>query len=162
MVRKLGAPSHEEFAVGAIAEGVRVVNAGRRARARYVTPEQLAFVEELERVELHRRTRLFAAIARRPVAGRIAIVVDDGVATGATAMAACRALRARGADARSCSPFRSRRPSGSPDAGAVDEFVCPHRDARLLGGRPVLRRLHPDERRGGRATAVAATSAPTD
>src|SRR6478735_6712849 len=60
VVRKLGAPSHEEFAVGAIADGVRVVD-DAAVRAGYVTPEQLAFVEDLEGVELRRRTALFAA-----------------------------------------------------------------------------------------------------
>jgi len=60
------------------------------------------------------------------VAGRTAIVVDDGVATGATAIAACRSVRARGAVrivlAAPVAPV-----DWHPDASVVDEWVCPHR-----------------------------------
>jgi len=123
VVRKLGEPSHPEFAVGAIADGVRVVNP-EAVRQSGVTPEQLSHVEDLERVELERRRRLFAASL--PALGdTTAIVVDDGVATGATAMAACQALRAQGARriilAVPVAPAKWR-----PDSAAVDEFVCPH------------------------------------
>ncbi|MET0734936.1 MAG: phosphoribosyltransferase family protein, partial [Microbacterium sp.] len=60
VVRKLGSPSNEEYAIGAIAQGVRFVvpEAVRRVG---VTPEQLAVVEDLERIELDRRVRAFAA-----------------------------------------------------------------------------------------------------
>ena len=124
VVRKLGAPSHEEYAVGAIADGVKVVNEDA-VRQGGVTAEQLAFVEDLERVELERRLRLFAASAP-VIARRTAIVVDDGVATGATAIAACQALRAQGAShiilAVPVAPAQWR-----PAAEAVDEYICPHR-----------------------------------
>ena len=124
VVRKLGAPTHEEYAVGAIAEGVRLVDADAVRRAQ-VSSDQLHSVEERERAELARRMRLFA---RTPisVAGRTAIVVDDGVATGATAIAACRAVRGQGAErivlAVPVSPAEWR-----ADPAAVDVFVCPHR-----------------------------------
>jgi putative phosphoribosyl transferase len=123
VVRKLGAPLHAEFAVGAIADGVRVVNP-ESVRQGGVTPEELARVEELERVELERRRRLFAA-SLPTLDDATAIVVDDGVATGATAMAACQALRAQGAQriilAVPVAPAKWR-----PDPAVVDEFVCPH------------------------------------
>ena len=91
-----------------------------------VTPEQLAFVEDLERVELDRRLRAFPR-SGAAIAGRTAIVVDDGVATGATAEAACLRAARRERRSASCSPSPSRPPSWRPDPAAVDEYVCPHR-----------------------------------
>ncbi len=121
VVRKLGAPAQEEFAIGAIAEGVRVVNPDA---IRGVTPEQLAVVEDLERIELRRRTRLFAP-APIELAGRVAMIVDDGVATGATATAACRAVRAA-APAQIVLAVPVAPAQWRPEAAAVDAFVCPH------------------------------------
>ncbi len=122
-VRKLGAPSNPEYAVGAIAEGVRVVDPAA-VRLGRVTAEQLAFIEDLERVELERRQRAFPAADE--LAGRTAIVVDDGIATGSTMTAACHSVRTRGAThvvaAVPVAPYDWR-----PD-DAVDAFVCPHRE----------------------------------
>ncbi|WP_137843632.1 phosphoribosyltransferase family protein [Microbacterium sp. 2FI] len=124
VVRKLGAPAHEEFAIGAIAEDVRVIDDDALCAGR-ITPAQLSDVEDRERIELRRRTALFAAA--EDIAGRIAIVIDDGVATGATATAACRSLRAREAEsivlAVPVAPA-----TWLPDADAADVFVCPHRE----------------------------------
>ncbi|GAA1988421.1 phosphoribosyltransferase [Microbacterium pumilum] len=124
VVRKLGAPSHEEFAVGAIAEGVRVVNPDA-VRAGGVSPEQLSIVEDLERIELNRRLRAFPRTGAA-IAGRIAIVVDDGVATGATASAACQALHAESPE-RMVLAVPVAPETWVADAAVVDEFVCPHR-----------------------------------
>jgi putative phosphoribosyl transferase len=121
VVRKLGAPAQEEYAIGAIAEGVRVVNPGA---LRGVTQEQLDVVEELERIELRRRTELFAP-APIELAGRVAVIVDDGVATGATATAACRAVRAA-APAEIVLAVPVAPAKWRPDAAEVDAFVCPH------------------------------------
>ncbi|MDQ2671030.1 MAG: hypothetical protein M3Y31_10390, partial [Gemmatimonadota bacterium] len=95
VVRKLGSASNEEFAVGAIADGARVVEEGA-VRYAGMDAADLAAVEERERVELRRREEAFR-IAAHDVTGRAVIVVDDGIATGSTAIAACRALRSRGA-----------------------------------------------------------------
>ncbi|WP_457098709.1 phosphoribosyltransferase [Microbacterium sp. P5_E9] len=121
VVRKLGAPTQEEYAIGAIAEGVRVVNPDA---IRGVTPEELAVVEDLERIELRRRTRLFAPVSIELTA-RVAVIVDDGVATGATATAACRAIRAA-APAQIVLAVPVAPAHWRPEAAAADAFVCPH------------------------------------
>jgi len=124
IVRKLGAPSREEYAIGAIADGVRIVD-DAAVRSHGVSPEQLASVEDLERAELARRARAFPRTSGG-VAGRAVIVVDDGIATGATAAAACAALRAEGASRVAlAAPVAPQR--WVPDPAVVDEYVCPHR-----------------------------------
>ena len=98
VVRKLGVPWQPELAMGAVGEGgVRVLDE-QVLRATGVDAEGLAAVEARERAELVRRVERFRA-GRRPVAltGRTAILVDDGVATGSTARAACAVARAAGA-----------------------------------------------------------------
>ncbi|HVX22174.1 MAG TPA: phosphoribosyltransferase family protein [Acidimicrobiales bacterium] len=98
VVRKLGVPYQPELAMGAIGEdGVRVVNADV-VRMAGVDAAELDAAERTERSELERRvTRLRGGRLRRPVTGRTAIVVDDGIATGSTARAACQVARAEGA-----------------------------------------------------------------
>ncbi|MEV0192012.1 alpha/beta family hydrolase [Kitasatospora purpeofusca] len=98
VIRKLGLPHQPELGMGAIGEdGVRVLNE-QVLRPAGVTPAQLAAVEARERVELERRARRYRG--DRPAVdlrGRTVVVVDDGVATGSTARAACLIVRARGA-----------------------------------------------------------------
>ena len=98
MVRKLGVPSQPELAMGAIGEGgVRIVLPETVRRAG-VTPDELAAVEVRERAELQRRAQRFRGDRPRiPLAGRTAVVVDDGIATGSTALVACKVARALGA-----------------------------------------------------------------
>jgi putative phosphoribosyl transferase len=98
LVRKLGVPAHPELAFGAIGEdGVRVLD-DEIVRSTRVTPAQQASVEQRERAELVRRVERYRAVRpREPIAGREVLVVDDGVATGSTARAACEVARARGA-----------------------------------------------------------------
>ncbi|MDT0466307.1 phosphoribosyltransferase family protein [Streptomyces gibsoniae] len=99
LVRKLGVPFQPELGMGAIGEdGVRVINDAVVREAR-VTPQELAEVEEHERDVLERRGRRYRG-TYEPVSveGRTVVVVDDGVATGSTARAACRIARARGAE----------------------------------------------------------------
>ncbi|MFJ8668766.1 phosphoribosyltransferase family protein [Streptomyces sp. NPDC093600] len=98
LVRKLGVPYQPELAMGAIGEGgVRVVNE-RVLRETGVSDRDIADVEERERAVLAQRAQRYRG-SRQPVhlEGRTVIVVDDGLATGATAVAACRVARARGA-----------------------------------------------------------------
>jgi putative phosphoribosyl transferase len=98
VVRKLGVPIQPELAMGAIGEGgARVIN-DDIVRLANVSPADLADVETRERAELARRaTRFRGDRPRQPLAGRTAIVVDDGIATGSTARAACQVARAQGA-----------------------------------------------------------------
>ena len=98
VVRKLGAPSHPELAMGAIGEGgVRVVSPDI-VRSVGATDGDIADVEAFERAELERRALRFRGDRiRADVTGKTAIVVDDGIATGASARAACQVVRALGA-----------------------------------------------------------------
>ncbi|MDP2700973.1 MAG: phosphoribosyltransferase [Candidatus Rokubacteria bacterium] len=93
IVRKLGFPGHEEFAMGAIATGgVRVMNPD--AMGLEVPQAAVEEVTARERTELERRERLYRG--DRPPAvieGRIVILVDDGLATGATMRAASTAVK---------------------------------------------------------------------
>jgi putative phosphoribosyl transferase len=97
-VRKLGAPGNPEFAVGAIAEdGTSVLNPYTARRAG-MTADLLEATVKRELEELARRVARYRDGRRRAnVEGRTVIVVDDGLATGLTGLAAVRSLRARGA-----------------------------------------------------------------
>lgn len=94
IVRKLGAPNHEEFAMGALASGGRVVVNDDVVRALRVSPQQLRDVAEREGRELIRREAAYRD-GRPPVdvTGKTVILVDDGLATGASMLAAVQALR---------------------------------------------------------------------
>ncbi|MEV2225944.1 phosphoribosyltransferase [Nocardia vinacea] len=125
VVRKLGVPYQPELAFGAIGEGgVRVLNE-YVVKGTGLTGAELSVVESREREELRRRVERYRGEgARIPLAGRTAIIVDDGVATGATARAACQVVRAQGADRIVLAV-----PVGAPDTVAelskeADEVIC--------------------------------------
>jgi predicted phosphoribosyltransferase len=94
LVRKLGVPGYEELAMGAVATGgVRVLN-DQVVRGLHITDDVIEAVTAQEQRELARRERAYRGDRPPPdVRGRIAILVDDGLATGATMHAAVKALR---------------------------------------------------------------------
>jgi putative phosphoribosyl transferase len=98
VVRKIGVPFQPEVAMGAIGEGeVRIVNPSV-VQATTVTPEEFGVVEQRERSEVEHRARLFRkGRSRLDLSGKTAVIVDDGIATGSTARAACQVARAQGA-----------------------------------------------------------------
>ena len=126
LVRKLGAPSNPEFAVGAIDERGWAYVADYAARVG--ATEAYLEGEKASQLELMRERRLRYTPSRPPIdpAGRVAIVVDDGLATGATMIAALHAVRARKPARLICAV-----PVGAPDSVEkvrphCDELVCLH------------------------------------
>ncbi|MPY65257.1 phosphoribosyltransferase [Deinococcus sp. SDU3-2] len=133
LVRKLGLPGYEEVAMGAVASGgVRYLNHDLIHRAG-VTPDAIAAVEARERAELARREQVYReGRTPAPVTGRTVLLVDDGVATGATLRAGLLALRA-------LSPARVvvAVPVAPPEtaralATQADEVICLHTPADFM------------------------------
>ncbi|MGV0580906.1 erythromycin esterase family protein [Mycolicibacterium elephantis] len=125
IVRKLGAPGHEEFAMGALASGGHVVVNDDVLRALRVTPEQLRDVAEREGRELIRREAVYRG-GRPPleVAGKTVILVDDGLATGSSMLAAVQALRERNPKAIVVAVPAAPESTCRQFAGMVDDAVC--------------------------------------
>jgi putative phosphoribosyl transferase len=125
VVRKLGVPGHSELAMGAIASGGARVLSGDVIRTLGITQAQIEAVAVREQAELERRERAYrGARQAAPLSGRAVLLVDDGLATGATMRAAVRSLRAH-------EPARIvvAVPVGAPETCAelldeADEVVC--------------------------------------
>jgi len=133
-VRKLGVPGYEELAMGAVAAGnVSVLNEDVM-RALPNSEAILQTVLAQEKIELERReARYRQDRPARDLRGRVVILVDDGLATGATMRAAAAALRGRGV-ARIVVAV----PVGAPETcraleAEVDEVICASRPAFFHG-----------------------------
>jgi predicted phosphoribosyltransferase len=126
LVRKLGVPSHQEFAMGAIASGgIQVLNE-QALRAHPIDKAEFDAVVERESRELLRREKVYRG-TRAPVQlkDQVVILIDDGLATGATMMAAIQAARvqapARIVVAVPVAPIET----AEALRREVDELVCP-------------------------------------
>jgi len=134
LVRKLGLPGQEELAIGAVATGgVRVLNTHLVAELQ-LSPNLIDQIAAREEQELKRREDLYReGRPRIPVQGRTVILVDDGLATGASMKAAAQALRREGPDRiivavpvaaeQTCDEFRMQ----------VDAIVCAHTPEPFMG-----------------------------
>ena len=134
VVRKLGVPGQPELAFGAIASGGAAVMNDDVVSSLRLTPQAMFAVREVERAELARREEMYRA-GRGPleVRGRHAVLVDDGLATGASMRAAVKALKAL-----SPASVTVAVPVAPPEtvaalAAEVDDVVCPLQPREFYG-----------------------------
>ena len=125
VVRKIGVPFQPELAMGAVGEdGVRVTD-HHVIRASAIRPEEFAAAEAREQASVIARAARYRSYRpREPLTGRVAVVVDDGIATGSTARAACEIARVQGA-ARVVLAVPVAPPGWEARIGSdADELVC--------------------------------------
>ena len=129
VARKIGAPRQPELGVGAIAEGGVTVFDDVTLRALRLTKEAMRPVVEREETELRRRVQRYRGSGEPlELSGRTVVLVDDGLATGVTARAALRSVRARGP-----AHVLLAVPVGPPNAS---EFMLPDADDLVMVERP--------------------------
>jgi putative phosphoribosyl transferase len=125
VVRKIGTPGHAELALGAVASGGIVVLNEDVIRSLGIAPEELSRIADAEERELHRREAAYRGDrAPESLRDRTIILVDDGLATGASMRAAVTAVRRQGA--RRVVVALPTAPVGAESnfGAEVDEFVC--------------------------------------
>ena len=132
LVRKLGAPTQPELAMGAIGEGgIRVLDEHRIERLG-IRSAAVERVERRERRELARQAERFRGDARpADLGGKTAVIVDDGIATGATARAACLITRRLGAGRVVVAAPVAPRDASATFAEVADELVVAHTPRRF-------------------------------
>jgi predicted phosphoribosyltransferase len=163
VARKIGVPGHPETGIGAIVGDDPPVFDRRALQMLGLSEDKLGPDVARERTELHRRERQYRGDrSAPPIEGKAVIVVDDGLATGATARAALRHLRRRG-PARLILAV----PVGAPDSAAemrseADDVICLHQprdfhavglwyaDFDQVGDEEVVRTLHEHGAAAGR------------
>lgn len=133
LVRKLGVPFQPELAMGAIGEGGIKILDKERIRQLGIGADQVEWLERREQRELARQAELFRP-GRPPInlEGSTAVIVDDGIATGSTARAACSIARRMGAER-----IVMAAPVAPHDAhvlfeGVTDEFVAVSTPRRFM------------------------------
>lgn len=143
VVRKLGAPGHEELAMGAVASGgMRVVNESV-VRELGVSQDALEAVAQKEMLELERREKAYRG-GQPParIEGRSAILVDDGLATGASMMAAVRAVRPKAREVTVAVPVAA--PATCNEIRReVDEVICAWTPERFMAVGMFYRNFQP-------------------
>jgi len=125
VVRKLGVPHHRELAMGAIASGgIRVMNENVLASL-HLRPDDIDAVVRAEEAELARREAVYRGERPAPdLTGRTVVLVDDGLATGATMRAAVAAARQRGPERLIVAVPTGAAQTCEELAGLVDDLVC--------------------------------------
>ena len=125
VVRKIGVPFQPELAMGAVGEHGVAVTDRHVIRVGAIKPEEFAAAEAREQAAVSARAARYRSYRpRESLSGRVAVVVDDGVATGSTARAACQIARAYGA-ARVVLAVPVAPPGWEDRIGTdADEFVC--------------------------------------
>ena len=134
IVHKLGVPGHAELAMGALSTGGMTVRNPEVLKFFGIEAPIFAEVRRKGLAEIEHRNQLYRG-GRKPPAlkGKTVIVIDDGIATGATMRAAVQVVKAAGAGF-----VVAAAPIGAPDtctafAGEVDQLVCPHRPDLFYG-----------------------------
>lgn len=127
LVRKIGVPSQPELAMGAVVDGMHPIVVRNEDVIRLADVQESEFEaacrEELREIE-RRRQRYLGSRSRIDVAGRIAIIIDDGIATGATIRAALQATRLRGPEKLILAVPVAPTGTIAELQGAADEIIC--------------------------------------
>lgn len=125
VIRKLGVPTQPELAMGAVGEGGALFINDEVLRMIQVSPEDFTKVRKREEDEVSTRALKFrGGRSPMPLKGRTALIVDDGIATGSTAQAACKVARAMGAEKIILAVPVGSREAISALKKDADEVVC--------------------------------------